>query len=101
MKYTKKEINSIYGKVRKVKYSDQEFWKTKKNIALQKLSRNENKFEEEHLPMQECCCKQCNENYDTWAKEEMNKQLKYEMLSWVVQMKQYEDSLEDEILDYW
>lgn len=44
MKYTKQAIKEFWGK-KTNKYAVQELWKRKKNVALQKLSRSENKFE--------------------------------------------------------
>jgi hypothetical protein len=44
MKYTKQELKQLMSK-KANKYEVQEFWKRKKNVALQKLSRRENKFD--------------------------------------------------------
>jgi hypothetical protein len=81
MKYTKKEIKVICGKVRKVKYAEQEYWKEKKNIALHKLSRSENKYQdpdhddEDYEDM-------CHENYMAEIREWLKTHPQYE---------QYED----------
>ena len=44
MKYTKQELKQLMTK-KANKYAVQELWKRKKNVALQKLSRRENKFD--------------------------------------------------------
>lgn len=46
MKYTKQEMKQIYGTHAK-KYAEEEYWKGKKNIAMQRQSRRENKFRDE------------------------------------------------------
>jgi len=86
MKYTKKEIKVIYGKVRKVKYAEQEYWKEKKNIALHKLSRSENKFQNPEHDPEECTCCRCHEKYVAELRE---------MVEWLKTHPQYEQD-EDE-----
>ena len=87
MKYTKKEIKVIYGKVRKVKYAEQEYWKEKKNIALHKLSRSENKYQDpdhDEYDYEDMC----HENYMTEIRE------------WLKMHPQYEQDEDEDDLDY-
>jgi hypothetical protein len=44
MKYSRKQNKSACG-IKTHKFADQEYWKCKKNIVLQKLSRSDNKFQ--------------------------------------------------------
>ena len=82
MKYTKKEIKSVYGsKINK--FADQEYWKRKKNIALHKQSRSENKYVEyEYEELEyEVECEECSIATDDTM--------------------YYAYSMEDEMEDYW